>query len=764
MAAIFLSYRRDDNADRVNSIRTWLLNHGVPAEEIFLDSDGTSIPPRSPFPDRIGIAMQNALCALIVIGPRWLTFRRRGWRKKPALFEADDWVRREIEMALIKPVNRALTVLLDNTPMPATRDLPASLALLRERQIVRLRGGAADFDTDMLKIAEAMAGTLTERFRWDEGQRRFIYLLGERAGYLNALIARYAVLDLPVAGGVTLPAGEIYQPLRLRQNPAHPAEQSLEDHRGRQRKRGEYDERDADMADMHDIPGDDSHDRARDAQGQALRVRADNPSQALALSSTRRMVVLGGPGSGKTTLLHQLALDAALRAQDDGAMPLPVVLSLPTLAEAGQWTAETLPEFIASTLEGMNKNLPPEKQAPTTIASLLAREVMRGATFLCLDGLDEVLPTRRRDILRWIGSLPAPVADAAIIIGSRFTEYREGDLPRGHYAEWELEQLTPQTRAALVTALLPRLRAAASTSGTSDTLLDAAQLLTHIGKSSAISWWGNSPLLLTLAAFVFVQRGGSLPQRRVELYDEVVSNLLEDRLRRDGELAPFTLRNTLDLLSAVTLDLFTTTGQVFTSTHLSEAIRASAREFTIVGESDASRMYQRVIHSGLLEPQARDAFKFRHPTFQEYLVGAELARMLTGAETKNRERAWNLVQEKSMMARWLEPLALMAGILVTQHGAAGQRIAAQWIGELSTRDATPQGDPGYLALGQAIHALRDAAGIPSPQLRQTTEVALNTWADVLANAARRGRHTLLRRMLALSPDIADIISLEGGSP
>ncbi len=126
MPAIFLSYRRDDSRYLVNAIYNWLVEHGVPPEEIFLDTSRISIPTGAAFPDRIGIAAMNAACALVIIGPGWIAHARKGWWRRRSLWRKNDWVRKEIEIALLKP-GRALPVLLDQTPMPRADELPPRL-------------------------------------------------------------------------------------------------------------------------------------------------------------------------------------------------------------------------------------------------------------------------------------------------------------------------------------------------------------------------------------------------------------------------------------------------------------------------------------------------------------------------------------------------------------------------------------------------------------------------------------------------------------
>ena len=83
VSAIFLSYRRNDNAERVSRIYDWLIAHGVPPAEIFLDTDDESIPARTEFPEDIKAALLGAECVLVVIGPSWLSYRPKGRLRQP---------------------------------------------------------------------------------------------------------------------------------------------------------------------------------------------------------------------------------------------------------------------------------------------------------------------------------------------------------------------------------------------------------------------------------------------------------------------------------------------------------------------------------------------------------------------------------------------------------------------------------------------------------------------------------------------------------
>src|SRR4029077_3487653 len=89
-------------------------------------------------------------------------------------------------------------------------------------------------------------------------------------------------------------------------------------------------------------------------------------AEALALSPSRRIAILGGAGSGKSTALWQLFFLAAKRARHDSHASLPVWISLPAVVRTGT----TLQAYFA-------------EQAAPAVQNVL----MIGQGLFCLDGL-----------------------------------------------------------------------------------------------------------------------------------------------------------------------------------------------------------------------------------------------------------------------------------------------------------------------------------------------------------------------------------------
>jgi len=141
---IFISYRR--KLDRTTAHRIYdHLKARFGRDSLFMDVE--TIPVGADFRQRLSDAVAQCSVLLAVIGNRWVTVRHKRTRR---LEDPDDFVRIEIEAALARTIP-VIPVLLDQVPMPKSKDLPSPLQELANRHAARVDTGV-DFDTHMNRL------------------------------------------------------------------------------------------------------------------------------------------------------------------------------------------------------------------------------------------------------------------------------------------------------------------------------------------------------------------------------------------------------------------------------------------------------------------------------------------------------------------------------------------------------------------------------------------------------------------------------------
>lgn len=349
------------------------------------------------------------------------------------------------------------------------------------------------------------------------------------------------------------------------------------------------------------------------------------------------IVVVGEPGSGKSTLLRYMAERAWSAPNSLGLSHphLPLLVSLPLLA--------SMPGTLETRLRRvLNESLPLRNDLPEGFMSSWEQEVS-APWLLLIDALDEVPVAQRAQHLQWLGGTLKRLSNVRIIVTTRPTGYQRGDLSMEGLKHYEI---------------LP-FDAAQISEFASKWFSDKADAFQRAFASVRVVEQESTPLLLTIAAKVFLERG-FLPVSRSGLYAEMVKILLDEASQRGLEtelgkrvsaVAPFALsRLALAMTEATTVD-----APQLIARYLQGACQLSQDEARTEGARFLKSMSRR---SGILVPRLKSV-SFIHPTFQEYLTAEGL---LTECGDSF-EKLWERCISKWNQRAWREVALFCLGLL-----------------------------------------------------------------------------------------------------
>lgn len=120
---VFVSYRIDDSVYAATAVADRLAQ-ALGTANVFRDRD--ALAPGELYPERIRRALERCDVVLALIGPSWLDIEDGSGRR---LDDPRDWVRTELRLAFERGIP-VVPVLLDDTPLPEPRRLPADISAL----------------------------------------------------------------------------------------------------------------------------------------------------------------------------------------------------------------------------------------------------------------------------------------------------------------------------------------------------------------------------------------------------------------------------------------------------------------------------------------------------------------------------------------------------------------------------------------------------------------------------------------------------------
>lgn len=430
----------------------------------------------------------------------------------------------------------------------------------------------------------------------------------------------------------------------------------------------------------------------------------------------QHVVVQGGPGSGKTSLTRYLA-GKSIR---EGART-PMRVQLATFASERRTEANL---SLRTSLDRFATRM-----GGNVLHQALERERAAGRLWFLLDGMDEEPDhTRRLGIARAVDELVDDFPQCGVLVTSRPFGYvrLRGDFP--HYF---LASLDPEQRRTFVHAWhAARERRRVGLPDIGEARLRADRDLEALGTNRQVDELASNPLILVLLLFLRSARL-PLPDRRVELYERVVTFLVEEwnHVRSDVRLEGARVLDDHDLqrvLARVALWAMRNHPHgVLVRRELAARIVHELVDLQI-DEDQPERTADAYLdaitrRAGILEEHAPDVFAFWHPSFAEYLAAVEVAR-------DQRDAAVVLSAVRGDPS-WQEVIQLVVGHV----GRTSHEVAGRVLLEIAEFDRPADEPILHRMLETAAQCLMDRPRVP----RSTKEELLRRLAGALATHPRR---------------------------
>ncbi|MCC6985134.1 MAG: NACHT domain-containing protein, partial [Anaerolineales bacterium] len=483
-----------------------------------------------------------------------------------------------------------------------------------------------------------------------------------------------------------------------------------------------------------------------------------------ALKGNSGVIVLGDPGAGKTTFVKYLAVRLARGEGNQIGLDdyLPILLPLAAFANALQTKDIRLDDFIAEYFSAIGSDLP--------VGPMLGEALKAGRALILLDGLDEVRDLNLRntvvervvDFYTFHRHQGNKFVLTSRVVGYRAVRPSAEDLAECTIVDFEDDEI--EHFITRWTSALEKQAQGHTATAQADAENDRRELLDAIHQNPGVRQLASTPLLLTILALM-KRQGVTLPERRVQLYDQYVTTLLStwNRARSLSGRAPgrdIDEIQTVRILAPLALWMHEVSPGVGLVNR--EDMRRKLEElFHERGDSSphqAARQFLQDVreHAALLLERGPGEYGFIHLTFEEYLAAVALAFMGQGDSKPIIDTLSRHVGEQA----WREVTLLTIGYLGIRQQLP--KIAGEVVDSFVEHKPGPPGEAVVLAGDAVLDTWPN--GVPPQSRDRVIEALTATMQDGTTRPELRRHAGLLLGRLGWKPgDLDRFVEVSDGA-